>query len=653
LAFTLNIEHAYYEQMKQYEPFNGICFADTLEMAEGKQLSLFAEENTERVKREKEADIMVVIGNPPYNVGQKNENDNNKNRRYGLVDKQVSETYAKASRASNKNALSDPYVKFFRWASNRLQGRDGVVCLVTNNSFIDQIAFDGMRMHLQKDFHQIYHLDLHGNVRKNPKISGTTHNVFGIQVGVGITIAIRHSNSLERAIKYHRVPEDWRKTEKLGFLKDAESIAGINWCGLQPNERNIWITEGMHQEFSTFLPIGSRDAKGTKNASYGTLETPALFKSYSQGAQTSRDNWTYDFNIPKLTSKMKNMIEAYNAELSRWARARSPKDIDNFVLDDETKIKWSSRLKECFTRGMKSQFTEQAIRNALYRPFSHRYLYFDTIMTHRQSMLPIIFPVPDSELENQAICLTTLGSEKPFMVLATNIIPDLHLVGAGAGAQCFPYYTYAEDGTNRRENITDWALQQFQTKYGEESSKWDIFHYVYAILHHPQYRELYKENLKHDLPHIPLVINEETFRVCVCVGKQLMTMHVQYESEEEYSLHEAYNPVVPYEESLRVEKMKLSPDRTTLIYGQGLTLEGIPQECFAYRLGNRSALEWVIDQYQVSTDKRSGITSDPNRLDDPEYIVRLVKQVVMVSVKTVKLVRELGRTVTANDWVSQ
>ncbi len=215
---SLNIEHEYYSKMGEYEPFEGVCFVDTLELAEGKQLPLFVEENTERVKKEKDAQIMVVIGNPPYNIGQVNENDNNKNRKYPVIDKHVSETYAKASKASNKNSLSDAYVKFFRWATDRLGDRDGIVCLVTNNSFVDQRAFDGMRMFMLKDFTQIYHLDLHGNVRKNPKLSGTTHNVFGIQVGVGITIAIRSSKHTTKNLYYYRVPEDWRRSQKLASL---------------------------------------------------------------------------------------------------------------------------------------------------------------------------------------------------------------------------------------------------------------------------------------------------------------------------------------------------------------------------------------------------------------------------------------------------
>ena len=214
----------------------------------------------------------------------------------------------------------------------------------------------------------------------------------------------------------------------------------------------------------------------------------------------------------------------------------------------------------------------------------------------------------------------------------------------------FSFLYLFSDGTNRRENITDWALKQFQEKYGSEVTKWNIFHYVYGLLHHPQYRELYKENLKRDLPHIPLLRDQEGFEACVSVGKQLMELHVNYEQAEEYPLRSVSDKNIPYVQRLLVEKMKLTTDKTALIYSKGLTLEGIPQECFAYRLGNRSALEWIIDQYQASTDKRSGIESDPNRADDPGYIVRLIKQVVTVSMKTVELVNELAAAITSEDW---
>lgn len=253
------------------------------------------EENTARVVREKAAQIRVVIGNPLYNFGQKSENDNNKNRKYPIIDERIKGTYVKESKATLKTQLYDAYVKFFRWATDRLGERDGIVCFVSNNSFVDQIAFDGMRMHLQKEFTQIYHIDLHGNVRKNPKLSGTTHNVFGIQVGVGITIAVRNSNSPTRAIYYHRVPEFWRKTEKLAYLTEKKSLTGIDWLELQPDDRYTWVTEGLQPEFANFLPLGTKEAK----ISHG-VEASTIFTIYSGDVKTNRDTWTYDFNIEDI-----------------------------------------------------------------------------------------------------------------------------------------------------------------------------------------------------------------------------------------------------------------------------------------------------------------------------------------------------------------
>ncbi len=619
-----------------------MCFADTLELAQGQQPSLFVEENTERVQREKDAKIMVVIGNPPYNVGQVSENDNNKNRRYTVIDGRINKTYAKDSKATLNTKLYDAYVKFFRWAVDRLQGHDGIICFVSNNSFIDQIAFDGMRKHLLKDFHQIYHLDLHGNVRKNPKLSGTTHNVFGIQVGVGITIAIRAANNSTQKLYYYRVPEYWRRTEKLKFLAEKSSIDDIEWEDLQPDEKHTWLTQGMYSEFATFFSMGTKEARSVRQ-----VEVQTLFKTYSLGVSTNRDSIVYDFNYQRLERRIKQFIENYNDEVSRWARSGHPVDIDNFVRYD--KVKWSRNLKRDLKHERYAQFDKTAIRRSLYRPFTGIWLYFADIIVDERGMSGLFFPTAAAEAENAMIVVSDHGYRSPFSILVTNMLADLHILASTDGFQCFPYYTYAEDGSNRRENITDWALGQFQAKYGQEVSKGDIFHYVYAMLHHPQYRERYAENLKRDLPRIPLLGRKSEFELCVRIGKRLMELHVGYEEVMEYPLRWVEKKDVPI--SWHVEKMKLLPGKDTLVVNEWLTLAGIPQECFAYRLGNRSALEWVVDQYQVSTDARSGIVSDPNRLDDEQYIVRLVGKVVTVSVETVKLVKELAQSVNLEERI--
>ncbi len=635
---SLNIEHEYYERTGEYLPFEGICFADTLELAQGQQMSMFVEENTERVKREKDAPIMVVIGNPPYNVGQRNENDNNKNRKYPVIDQRIKETYVKDSKATLRTQLYDAYVRFFRWATDRLQGRDGVVCFISNNSFVDQITFDSMRKHLLQDFTQVYHLDLHGNVRKNPKLSGTTHNVFGIQVGVGITIAVRSSEHQTKTILYHRLPEYWHKTQKLAFLAKQGSIGSIEWKELQPDNRNTWITEGLHLEFTHFLPMGTKESKSSNDTN-----AQAIFKTYSAGVNTSRDSIVYDFNSERLANRMTQFIEDYNSEVSRWVRAGRPIPIDDFVHYD--KVKWSRNLKRDLRNVHYAQFVLDNIRKAIYRPFTKICLYFADIVVDELGTNRSFFPISTTEAENKAILLK-VGSEWPMFALAIKNIPDYLPQG---GSRCLPYYTYSEDGSNRRENITDWALAQFQAKYGSDVTKWDIFHYVYAMLHHPQYRERYAENLKRDLPHIPLLHNNEPFLTCVRIGKRLMELHLHYEQAKEYPLQWLENQDIPF--SWHVKKMRLTTDKTALVVNESLTLAAIPPECFAYRLGNRSALDWIIDQYQVSEDKRSGIVSDPNNADDEEYIVRLVGKVVTVSVETVKLVDELAKEVKQEEWL--
>lgn len=644
---SLNIEHAYYERTGQYKPFEGIAFTDTLDLAEGRQLPLFVEKNTERVEREKQAQIMVVIGNPPYNVGQKSDNDNNKNRSYPVIDGRIHETYMKDSKATNTRAVKDAYARFFRWATDRLGERDGIVCLVSNNGFLDGIAFDGFRKRLSEEFTYIYTLDLGGNARRQGR-----GNVFGIMVGVSITILVRHRENAHppynpATILYYNLDNNLRGDEKLKSLQLLRSIDNVEWQHLQPDIRYTWLTKNLYSEFDTFLSIGTKEAKAARIVEAGGVETKTVFKIYSPGVQTNRDSWMYDFDSKRLGDKASRMIETYNAEIARWTRAGSPKEIDNFVINDDSKIKWSSRLKECFARRIEAHFTSSSIRNALYRPFTRRFLYFDNIMTHRQGAFPFILPTPRTEQENAVIWLKT-GSEWPMFALVTNIIPDLLPQGA---SQCFPYYTYEKDGSNRRENITDWVLKQFQYKYSIAVSKWDIFHYIYAILHHPQYRERYAENLKRDLPHIPLLASQEAFATCVGIGKRLTDIHLHYEEAQEYCLNWLENKDVPI--SWCVEKMRLTLDKSALKINDWLTLASIPQVCYQYRLGNRSALEWVIDQYQVSTDARSGIVSDPNRDDDEQYIVRLIGKVITVSVETVKLVEELAKVVTQEDWMSE
>jgi predicted helicase len=309
-------------------------------------------------------------------VGQVSENDNNKNRRYKVIDEHIRQTYVRDSKATKTKAY-DAYVRFFRWATDRLQGRDGVVCYVSNNSFLDQTGFDGMRKHLAQDFNQIYHLDLHGNVRKNPSLSGTTHNVFGIQVGVGITVGVRNSANPERCLHYFRVPENWTRVEKLAFLNDKKNLGEIDWKLLQPDARQTWLTEGMQTDFETFLPVGAKESKVARSADVQTV-----FKTYSLGVSTNRDDVVYDFDRQRLEKRVELFIEDYNAEVSRWVRLGCPKDVDDFV--NYEKLKWSRNLKRELRNQHYVQFNRDAVTQSIYRPFSRRWLYHEDIVVDEQ-----------------------------------------------------------------------------------------------------------------------------------------------------------------------------------------------------------------------------------------------------------------------------
>jgi predicted helicase len=613
---SMNIEHAYMERTKQYATFEGICLVDTFDMKV--QSAMFAEENTVRIDAQVNSPIFVVLGNPPYNAWQADENDNNKNRKYKDLDRRVSETYAKSSLVTNKNSLSDPYVKAIRWASDRIK-EDGVVAFVTNNGFIDSSSADGIRKHLVGDYDAIYILDLGGNIRKNPKLSGTTHNVFGIQVGVSINFFIRRNGPREKRkceIKYLALEATWKRGQKYTYLDEKKTLFHVDWRTLTPDSKSQWLNESNVLDFDTFPSIQQ------------------IFLQHSRGLVSCRDAWAYNFDAFNLRDNILRTIEFYNAEVFRWKATANQAidDVDNFVKYDSASISWSRDLKNDVRRQRFAEFEATKIRVSVYRPFTKASLFMDRILNEEVYRLPHFFPIEHS---NNAICVPGSGNRQQFGSFAVNSVPALDL--AFEKIQCFPFYTYDEDGTNRQENITDWALNQYRTHYKSKSiTKADIFHSTYALLHHPEYRTRYAANLKRELPRIPFPPDIHAF---AAAGKRLMELHIDYEQRPEYPLEEIEQPGKPW--TLRVEKMSLSKDKTELRYNEALTLRGIPPAAFDYRLGNRSALEWVIDQYRVSTDPRSGITNDPNREDDPTYILRLIKQVIAVSLETQQIIATL------------
>lgn len=633
---TMNIEHTFLEQIGRYEPFPGICLVDTFETAEKEQheFPFFNPENTERVKRQKAAPIFVVIGNPPYNAHQVNENDNNRNRKYEQVDKRVRDTYVADSNATLTGSLADPYVKAFRWASDRI-GTEGVVAYVSNSAFVDGIATDGMRRHLIREFNAVYVLDLGGNVRENPKLSGTTHNVFGIQVGVSITLLVRRNRPkrFNTVLRYLAVPVDWRRGQKTSYLSEHRNVGGIAWQTLKPDLSNNWITAELADDFSKYTPIGSKIAKRR-------IGDAAIFRTYSRGVCSNSDAYVYSFDRGQLVARAEAMVAAYNHELARWKKAGCPADLDDFLRLDEAVLKWIRHTKRALLRGEEIRFVQSAIRRSIYRPFCQQFYYFEPVFNEDLYQWPSFLPHEQNERDNRLIIVPGIGGRTPPWTFISNQIANVSFTSLDAG-QCFPFYTYDGENGERRENIPLSTLVRFQDHYhDEEITTWSIFHYVYGVLHHPKYRARYAANLRRELPRIPLLGKDaKTFHAFAGIGRKLADLHVNYEDADEYKLKRIENRDEPL--NWRVEKMRLTKDKRAIIYNGFLTLGGIPPETFDYRLGNRSALEWVIDQYHVSTDKRSGITDDPNREDEPDYIVKLIGKVITVSLETQKLIAAL------------
>jgi predicted helicase len=645
----LNIEHLYFELTGEYLPFPGICLVDTFELVEDRQMGMFTSDNTDRVQRQKDAPIYVVIGNPPYNAGQVNENDNNKNRKYPAIDKRVQETYVKDSTATYRADLNDPYVKAFRMASDRVLSRgEGVVCYITNSGFLDGIAFDGMRKHLRKDFDRITVIDLGGNVRRNTKLSGTTHNVFGIQVGVNITMMEHHADREDGYVRYTRMDEFWTRHQKYHELERLGDAFHCDYTDVADNTKNLWLTEGMADDWDENLEICNKAVKKGEDAH-------ALFRTYSLGVSTNRDSWVIHFQSGALENNVQLIGHTYNQHVASQMYASTVGGKPQTLEHSNALISWSESLKSKLKSGISFHFQRDLIRLTMYRPFTVQYIYFDELLVDRRLQYPRI--LPNAEIENLIIGFTGVGAEKAFTTFSSRLMMNLAFIGGGSSYQTVPLYTYDEDGTNRKDNITDWGLEQFQSHYKDTSiTKLDIFHYVYGILHDPAYRTKYAANLKRELPRVPFA---ENFWKVAETGKRLMDIHVHYEDQPEYPLTELWSlpkgyvhpyglevtsiDQVPERDRYRVTKMKRDKkDPTRLIVNDFLTLTGIPTNVDDYKLGNRSALDWIIDQYQVSTDKRSGITNDPNRDDDPTYIIRLIKKVVTVSVETVGLVERIS-----------
>ena len=625
---NLNIEFTYQQKMGEYEEFKNICLVDTLDhcSAEGHQFDIFAMsvQNTARIQQQNDRTISVIIGNPPYNANQENENDDNQNRKYPEVDKRIKSTYVKQSSAQ-KTKNYDMYSRFFRWATDRL-ANNGILAFITNGSFIDKRNFDGFRKAISQEFSYIYVLDLGGNVYNNPKLSGTKHNVFGIKSGVAVTFLIKQEElgqSNQCRILYTRRPEFETGEEKLHFLAENK-FQQISFEHMQPDRKGNWLNIDQG-DFESLLEIINKDSKlhsGLNNSS-------SLFKLFSAGVSTNRDEWVYSLEVEDLTKKIDFLNKIYTDSLK--AEEANPQ------------IKWSETLKSKLRNKVKivsETALEEQFASALYRPFCRQVYLMNSFWSDR--LTDNHFEIfPDSYKRNLIICFTSPDSEKPFMVIASKNIPDLHVVGAGCGAQCLPLYRYDKNG-NRIDNITDWGLAQFQTHYNDPTiTKENIFHYTYAVLHHPAYRTKYELNLIREFPRLPFYAD---FHQWATWGKALMDLHLNYEAIAPYGLERQEIA------SKDKPKAKLKADKLqgAIILDENIQLTGIPAIAWDYKLGNRSALEWILDQHKEKKPKDPTIAKLFNTYkfaDYKEQVIDLLDRVCTVSVKTMEIIQQMPDTV--------
>lgn len=653
---NLNIESTYAAITGKYEEFPSLCFVDTLDnvglhtAAKGTTAELFgsvSEENVARIKRQNGRRISVVIGNPPYNAWQANENDNNKNREYPQIDKRIKQTYIAESTAQKTN-LYDMYARFFRWASDRLN-ENGVLAFVTNRSFIEKKTYDGFRKAVGQEFSSIYVVDLGGGVNDNAKLSGTKHNVFGIKTGVAISFMVKKmSGTKERKparVHYLRRPEMETAEEKLGFLAN-HPMSGMAFDEVQPDAKHNWVNT-TNNDYDQLLPIADKETK----LSGKTSRERAVFKLFSHGVSTCRDDWVYGESNDEIRQKTEFLVSIYNSDLDRSRQRKSGLNASELTYD----MKWTRQAKADLASGVRYDAGNGVIVSSEYRPFSKRLLHFNGRLVEVQYQQTKLFG-ERGDLHNKVITLTDAGSQKPFMVLASQHVFDYHYVGAAAAASGVPLYRYDEDG-NRHDNITDWALKQFAAQYANEIGKGKsarkitkegIFHYCYAVLHDPLYREKYAQNLKRDFPRIPFY---KDFWQWAAWGEALMALHIGYESVAPFALVRTDVPDAKARAAGLQPKalLRADPAAGRIALDSETTLSGIPAEAWTYKLGNRSAIDWVLDQYKEKKPKDPTIREkfDTYRFADyKDKVIDLLARVTTVSVETVQLVqlmKEIGR----------
>ena len=624
---NLNIEYTYRARAGRYLAFPNLCFVDTLDNTAwdggnesavqrqaGMNLGGLSTENWIRIQEQNERTISVIIGNPPYNANQQNANEQNKNRAYPEIDQRIKDSYVKASTAQ-KTKQYDMYKRFIRWATDRLDD-DGIIAFVTNRAYLDSRQDDGFRRIATDEFTDIYVLDLGSDVRRNPKIAGTTHNIFGIQTGVAIAFFVRERDRVGQCRIHYSCRDDAELAgETLNYLRAAK-VDEVKFEETTLDSKGRWLDEDL-TDFTNLIPVASRETKQAKQQAHEA----AVFAQFCTGVSTNRDGWVYDVDRHSLRRKVQWFVKTYNSL------------VDGVPALTEYSIKWSEGLLRHFDQNRRLTYSNKSYTSALYRPFVRREYYTDRLMSDRLTMRHVEMFGQHFDKENHVICVSGFGASKPFSVLAVDRLGSLDLLEK---TQCLPLYRYTAAG-RRQRNVTQWGLSQFRDYYGDQTiSIEEIFAYVYAALHDPVYRETYAVELRQEFPRLPF---HDDFREWARIGQALLDLHIGFEDADPWPLERVEGESKP-------GKPKLSADKARgIITLDGRTsLAGVPAEAWDYVLGTRSALEWVLDQYKEKKPRDATIRDkfDTYRFaDHKERVIELLRRVCTVSVRTMELIDEL------------
>ena len=662
---AVNIENAYREALAgaerdaEYEPFDGIVLTDTFQLSEaGDPMDkVFFPSNNARAERQRDLDIRIILGNPPYSRGQGSYEDANANQSYPTLDGKIANSYiAQSDSKGLKNPLYDAYVRAIRWASNRVRN-GGIVGFVTNSGFLDGKSFDGFRKAVEAEFHEVWVYNLRGNQRTSGEQSGREGGkVFGSgsRAGVAVLLLVKRPGPVTgpAAIRYHDIGDYLSREQKLERI-GAATLDTVVWETVTPNEHADWLNQ-RSPRYLALRPTAVIQSEPVKASGL-----PPLFELSSLGAITSRDTWAFNSSGAKLRELIEKQVAFYNGQIDAL------QDGAPAVARDPARFKWDGTTEQRARRGVRAAVLPSAFRHAVYRPFFRQHFHMDRVLNNSIYQLPRIFSERDTRTP---VILVERGLPAPGRapaVIAITAIPD-NKVGAGASGiacQVLPRYAYdaspsvaqgallPNEARHRRDNITTEALAAYRTQLGKDVTGDSIFAYVYGVLHSLEYRERYAADLARLLPRIPDPADRETFDAFAEAGQRLLDLHIGYEDVEPYPLDEQVAIGAPPEpERYRVEKMRWGgpardPDRSRIVYNDWITLAGIPEEAHDYVVGPRSALAWLIDRYQVKTDKASGIVNDVNdwglERGEPRYILDLVKRIVTVSVETMRIVRGL------------